>query len=62
MTLSNEDIFYIKGVHEIIMDYKKEMDIVLKEIRRMEKLRLEELNWTASMKHIRRLHKSRMYK
>ena len=62
MTLSNEDIFYIPGVHEIIMDYKKDIDVVLKKIERKRRERLADINWLASMKHIRRMAKSRMYK
>ena len=61
MTLSNKDIFYIKGVHEIIIDYKNQMDVLLKEVARKEQLRLEERNWIASVKHIRRLRKSRIF-
>ena len=28
--LSNEDIFYIKGVHEIIISYKRDLDEVIR--------------------------------
>ena len=62
MTLSNEDIFYIPGVHEIIINYKKDMDVVLNYLKQKKKERLESRNWIASMKHINRLSKSRMYK
>ena len=62
MTLSNEDIFYIPGVHEIIMSYKEDMDVILKRIEIRRKQRLEHINWKASVKHIRRMAKSRMYK
>lgn len=55
MTLSNEDIFYIPGVHEIIIGYKNNMDIVLKHMEKVRKHRIKYRNWVASNKHSRRM-------
>ena len=61
MTLSNEDIFYIRGVHKIIMDYKEDMDIILKKIEKKRQERIEQRNWIASIKHINRMNKARRH-
>ncbi len=55
ITLTNEDIFYIPGVHEIIIDYKKDMDAVLKYLKQKQKKRVEMRNHRASINHVRRL-------
>lgn len=51
--LSNEDIFYIKGIHEIIMSYKKDMDRVIRK-------RVTMRQHNSSMKHIYRIYGARM--
>ena len=58
MTLSNEDIFYIPGVYEIIMEYKQDMDIVLKHLEKVRRHRVRCRNWIASNKHSRRMAKA----
>jgi len=58
MTLSNEDIFYIPGVHEIIMNYKKDMDVVLKHLEKVRKHRIKYRNWIATNKHAYRMAKA----
>ena len=46
--LSNEDIFYIPGVHEIIIGYKEDMDAIIR--KRVAKRRHKSL-----MKHVHRM-------
>ena len=47
--LSNEDIFYIDGIHEIIMNYKRDMDEVIRK-------RVARRQYNSLMKHIQRMN------
>ncbi len=60
--LSNEDIFHIPGVYEIIMNYKKDIDVVLKYLKQKRRKRVEMRNCIASINHINRLSNKRIYK